>query len=239
MLKKISIFLSIVSTCSLWAVTSPSSLKLKVYQIAVALSDDCSSPIVLFTSTTGQEQNFLANPSLGRGSLDDGTYNCIMITMDDVIKFTPLVNDGATCTGGTEYSIDLCRTTATSNGEVVWSTTDLLEGTTTTSTECAGTSQVVGAGGVANKVTLYLRTNAVLQSNGNSQYTGSWLKGTTTAFSVDSGAGPSVNTPNGIQLASPFVVSGGGSGIFYVDATGQVTGAGANCEMNAPEFGFR
>lgn len=223
-----------------WAVTSPSSLKLRVYQIAVSLSTDCSSPKVLFTSIAGSEKDFINNPSLGSGDLEDGTYNCVMITMDDVIKFTPAANDGGSCLGGTEYEIDLCRNTASSGGETVMSTTDLLEGTTfSMGTQCAGTDQIVSSGGVANKVTLYLRTNALAQNHADAQYLGSWLKGTTTALSVSGGTGPSVDRPNGINLTAPFVVSGSASGVFYMDATNQVTGAGANCEMNAPEFGFR
>lgn len=222
------------------AVTSPTSLKLHIYQVAVALSNDCSSPQVIFSSTTGAERDFISSPVLGSGSLANGTYNCVMITMNDVIKFTPSANDGATCTGGTEYAIDLCRTTASSGNEPVWSTTDLLEGTTTTSAvQCSGTSQVVGSGGVANKVTLYLRTNSLPSTNPDAQYTGSWLNGSVAAFSVDGGNGPSVARENGIQLTAPFVVSGTAAGTFYLDARNKVDGTGGNCEMNAPEFGFR
>lgn len=239
-MKKIALaMLMALSTQLAFSATSPTSLKIKVYQVAVALSADCSSPTVIFSSASGTEKDFMTNPTLGSGSIADGTYNCVMITMDDVIKFTPAANDGGSCLGGTEYSIDLCRDTASSGGETVFSTTDLLEGTVTTTTQCSGTSQIVGSGGVANKVTLYLRTTALPQNHADSQYTGSWLKGTTTANSVSGGTGPSANQANGIQLASAFVVSRGGAGVFYMDATNQVTGAGANCEMNAPEFGFR
>lgn len=212
-----------------FAVTDPTSLKVKVYQIAVAENADCSDPQVIFTSTAGSEKDFITNPTLGSGSLADGTYNCVMITMDDVIKFTPLANDGATCTAGTEYAIDLCR---------VGEDTDLLESTTTTSTACVGTDQSVSAGGIANKVTLYLRTTSPANNSGDADDVYSWKKGTVLANA--NGAGnPSVDSANGIQLTTGFVVSGTKTGIFYVDASSQVTGAGANCEMNAPEFGFR
>jgi len=187
-----------------------SSLTMNVYQIAVALDADCSNPQVIFQSTAGTLKDFLANPTLGSGNLADGTYNCIMITMDDVISFKPSANEGANCVMGATYQIDVCRAP---------STTDLLTGTTTTNPICAGTDQTVSAGGVANKVTLYLLTGTSGAAN--------------SAFQKGVGAN------NGIALASPFIVAGAETGIFYLDATGQVQSQNGHCEMNAPQFGFR
>ncbi len=235
---KILMFLSMASF-NTFAVTDPSELKIKVYQVSVSLSSDCTSPVTILTSATGVETDFMASPTLGSGTLADGTYNCVMITMEDVIKFKPLANDGAVCTAGTEYSIDLCRNQASSGGNALYSFTDLLLGTTFTSTECQGTSQIVASGGISNKVTLFLRTTAPSSASIDADDVTSWKKGTVAALSQNGGTGPSVVTDNGIQLSSPFVVLGSRIGIFYVDARGQVTGAGANCEMNAPEFGFR
>lgn len=217
------------------------SLKINVYQVAVSLNENCSSPQVIFTSTAGTEKDFLANPTLGNGSLANGTYNCVMITMDDVIKFTPSANTGATgkCVAGTEYAVDLCR----AGGSALENYTDLLVGTTTTNTQCAGTHQSVSPlalGGVANKVTLYLRTTAPANNNPDAQYVTAWQKGTVLEDSNAPGQ-PSVDSANGIQLTAPFVVSGTSTGTFFLDATGKVQEASsnANCEIDAPVFGFR
>lgn len=224
-------------TFSAVAATNPSELTLKIYQVSVSLSADCSSPTTILSSTEGQEMDFMSNPILGSGTLADGTYNCVMITMDDVIKYRPVANDGATCVAGTLYAQDLCRDQA-STGSALQSHTDLLEGSTTTSTECAGTDQIVGSGGIANKVTMYLRTTSPASAHADSDNVTSWAKGTVLANSQGAGE-PGANAENGLQLTAPFIVSGTKTGVFYLDATGQVTGAGANCEMNAPEFGFR
>lgn len=220
------------------ALTSPTSLKLTIHQVAVALNEDCSSPIVIFTSgnAAGTESNLLISPALGSGNLANGTYNCIMITMEDAIKFTPTANDGASCLGGTEYTIDLCRNTASSSAHQ--SMTDILVGTTTTNTECSGTAQAIPGGGISNKVTLYLRTNALVNGHSDQNHVTSWRAGTA-AIGASDGTNPTVARPNGIQLASPFVVSGTKTGIFYLDATNKVNGAGGSCEMDAPLFGFR
>jgi hypothetical protein len=228
-------------TFSAVAATSPSELILKIYQVSVSLSADCSSPTTILSSVDGQEMDFMSNPVLGSGTLADGTYNCVMITMDDVIKYRPVANDLPGCTAGTLYAQDLCRNQVSSSGSVLFSHTDLLEGTTTTSTECAGTDQVVGSGGIggiANKVTMYLRTTAPASAHGDSDNVTSWGKGTVLQDSQGPGE-PAADAANGLQLVDPFIVAGTKTGVFYLDATGQVSNNGGNCEMNAPEFGFR
>lgn len=220
---------------SSFGVISPSSLKLKVYQVAFALSDDCSNPQVVFSSVAGVESDFLSAPTIGSGPLDDGTYNCVMITMDDVIKYTAGATEG-NCTAGVEYTGDLCRNQANSGGIFIQSHTDLLIGTTTTSTECQGTDP--GAGGIANKVTMYLRTNGLAFSDPNSEYVGSWLKGTA-AIGAAGGGNPTSPLPNGGLLSSPFIKTGSVTGVFFADATNFLDGTGGYCELSGAKFGFR
>lgn len=202
------LMISLLLSTSLFAVTNPTELNLKIYQISVALNVDCSDPQLIFQSTAGVTKDLIADPTLGSGTLADGTYNCVMITMDDVISYKPLANDGVNCVAGTTYAIDLCRTPET---------TDLLTGTTFTTPTCAGTDQSTTAGGLANKVTLYLRS-------GVSGLLSSWMK---------------TNANDGIPLTAPFVVNGTETGIFYIDATNQIQDNGSQCEMDAPVFGFR
>lgn len=238
MKKLLPIIFSILIPIAAQADTDATSIKLTVHQVAVALNEDCSSPIVIFTSPSaaGTESDFLAAPTLGSGTLGSGTYNCVMITIEDAIKFKPLANDGTKCTAGAEYTIDLCRNTASSDAHS--SMADVLVGTTTTSTECSGTSQTIPGGGSSNKVTLYLRTNALATNHADAQYVTAWRAGTTAIGAAGNG-NPTTAQPNGIQLTSPFVVSGSKTGTFYLDATNLVVGSGSNCEMNPPVFGFR
>ena len=234
---KIYTFICLTSlSFNIFANVDPSSLKLKIYQVAVALNTDCSSPRVIFTSATGSEVDFISNPVLGRGNPGDGTYNCIMVTMDDVIKFTPVSTTGS-CTGGVEYSLDTCRDQVSSNNLPMSSHTDLLIDTTFTETECQGTAQM-GSGIVPNKVTMYIRTSAPESSNPNSDFVSVFKSGVSAIN--DNGSGkPTAITNNGIHLTNPFVVSGSRSGVFYADATSNVDGNNTNCEMMPPKFGFR
>jgi hypothetical protein len=184
----------------------PSNVTLRIYQVAVALNADCSNPIVIFRSTGGRVANFITNPVLGSGNLADGSYNCIMMTMSDTITYSPSVNDGTYCVAGTSYTADICR---------AGTYTDLMEGTTSTYTQCLGTNST--SGGVDNKVTVYVRTGAP----GNGEL----------AFRVT----------HGIQLLAPFVVSGRKNGTFYVDAAGSIQSNESvqYCENLPSPLGFR
>jgi hypothetical protein len=166
---------------SVFANTSASSLKINIYQVSVSTSVDCSNPITILSSVAGTETDFMSNPVIGTGTVPDGTYPCLMITMDDVIKYTPLANDGA-CTAGVEETADLCRDLASTGGVAPerYSYTDLLIGTTfTENVECQGTDGSVSSGGIANKVTLFLRTTAPTVGSPEEEWVNSWKKGTT------------------------------------------------------------
>lgn len=234
------LFITFFSLAS-FAVTSASSLKLKIYQVSVSASTDCSSPITILSNTVGVETDFMTNPVIGSGTVPDGTYPCMMITMDDVIKYKPLANDLPGCTVGTEYTADLCRDLASTGGagQERYSFTDLLIGTTfTPNVECQGTDRTIATGGIANKVTLYIRTTAPTVGSPNEDDVNSWKKGTALANSVSAG-NPNADTDNGINLASPFVVNGSKVGVFYAETTNLVQNNAGDCELNGVIFGFR
>lgn len=86
----------------------PSSLKIKVYAVYASVSAQCTNPIQIFQNDVGAFQDFLGNPTLGGGDLDDGTYNCIIIKMSSIIKHTPLATD-TSCVAGTEYTGGVCN----------------------------------------------------------------------------------------------------------------------------------
>jgi len=92
------------------ASTNASSLKLQVYSVMLSTSPQCTAPVTVFSSSTPTEVDFLVAPTLGSGNPPDGSYPCVIIKMQDTIKFKPSSNDGISCVGGTEYTTDVCQT---------------------------------------------------------------------------------------------------------------------------------
>lgn len=92
-----------------FAVTDPSSLKIKMRKMAVSTSPFCTNPITVFSTSSPTYLEMSAGPTLGTGALEPGTYPCVIMEMSDQVKITPAANDGANCTGGTEYTMDICN----------------------------------------------------------------------------------------------------------------------------------
>ena len=131
--------------------TDASSLKLQVYSVMLSTSPLCTNPYTVFTSDTAREVDFLSAPMLGSGNPPDATYNCVIIKMSDIIKFTPATTLGL-CNAGTEYSADICR--ADNSG-----TTQAPGGAPVS---CTGTD----AARSADQVYLYLTTNPSVANGG-------------------------------------------------------------------------
>ena len=187
-----------------------SSLKLQVYSVMLSTSAQCTSPVTVFSSATATEVDFLALPTLGSGNPPDATYNCVIIKMSDLIKFTPSTSAGL-CTAGTQYTADVCRS---DNGGM----TQAPDGVGAPSM-CSGTDP--GAP-VSDAVYLYLTTNASAGTGGNT-------------FMQPTGAG----STNGLNLTAPLVIAGAAKSKFVVNATGKVGSDNVSCGMNPPVFGFQ
>jgi hypothetical protein len=123
----------------------PSSLKVKVYAVYASLSAQCTSPRQIFRNDAGNFVDFLTNPILGDGDLDDGTYNCVIIKMSSIIKHTP-VTTADSCMSGIEYTGGVCNASD--------SATDL----DNVPIACAGDG--TNAGSVDNTVYMYLTTDS-------------------------------------------------------------------------------
>lgn len=186
-----------------------SSLKLQVYSVMLSTSPLCTSPVTVFSSPSATEVDFLSTPTLGSGNPADATYNCVIIKMSDLIKFTPSATSGS-CTAGTEYVADVCRS---DNG----GTTHAPDAAGAT-TNCTGTDAVPHA----DAVYLYLTTNASAGSGGQT-----FVQPT------------SVSSTSGLNLTAPLVISGSAKSKFVVNATGKVSGSDTTCGMNPPVFGFK
>ena len=130
----------------------PSSLKVKVYAVYASVSKLCTSPIQIFLNT-GTYVDFLSGPTLGGGDLPDGTYNCVIIKMSDIIKHTPKTSDGVGCVAGTEYTAGVCR-----SPQVVTA----LDGSNIT---CRGDGSTTGS--IDDTVYMYLTTDTAASTGNN------------------------------------------------------------------------
>lgn len=188
-----------------------SSLKLQVYSVMLSTSPLCSNPYTVFSSTTPTEVDFLATPTLGSGNPPDGRYECVIIKMSDIIKFTPKSSEGL-CLAGTEYKSDVCRS---DNGGMTQAPDAV-----GAPTACSGTD----AGPVADPVYLYLTTNTSAGVKGGN--------GNTFMQPAD------VASANGLNLTAPLLIGGTSRSKFVVNATGKVGSDGVSCGMDPPVFGF-
>jgi hypothetical protein len=191
-----------------WALDA-SSLKLQVYSVMLSTSPLCTSPITVFSSATPTEVDFLAAPTLGSGNPPDATYECVIIKMSDLIKFTPSTSAGL-CSATAQYTADVCRT---DNG----GTTQAPDAVGAPSA-CHGTD----AAPVSDAVYLYLTTNASAGTGGNT-----FMPPT------------SASSTNGLNLTAPLVIAGTAKSKFIVNAKGKVGDDGFSCGMNPPVFGFQ
>jgi hypothetical protein len=186
-----------------------SSLKLQVYSVMLSTSAQCTSPITVFSSATPTEVDFLSTPTLGSGNPPDATYNCVIIKMSDLIKFTPSSTSGL-CTAGTQYTADVCRS---DNGGMTQAPDAV-----GAPNACTGTD----AAPVSDAVYLYLTTNASAGTGGNT-------------FMQPTGT----SSTNGLNLTAPLTIAGAAKSKFIVNATGKVGDDGVSCGMNPPVFGFQ
>ena len=186
-----------------------SSLKLQVYAVMLSTSPQCTSPVTVFSSATATEVDFLAAPTLGSGNPPDGTYQCVIIKMSDLIKFTPSTTSGL-CTAAVQYTADVCRT---DNGGTTQAPDPV-----GAPNACSGTD----AAPVSDTVYLYLTTNPLAGTGGNT-------------FMPPTGP----TSTNGLNLTAPLVIAGAARSKFIVNATGKVGDDGVSCGMNPPVFGFQ
>jgi hypothetical protein len=208
---------------------SASSIKLKVYKMAVSTSPLCTGLItVLDNGNTPTEVDFLQNPSLGSGSLADGTYPCIVIEFSDLVKFTPSSNSTSTnCLASTEYTLDVCR----AGGD----TSVLIDGTVT---NCTGTS---GAN---------INTYGTFGDDRVAMYISTATTGGADVFNRPTALG---DNAHGLNLGAALTIAGSSSGKFVVNPVGKVcdnnnasceggpggSGVGTGrCEMGPPAFSF-
>jgi hypothetical protein len=103
------------------AVANPSSVKVKIYEMRVSKAANCSNSITIFSNPSGTTQDMVSNPTLGAGAIPNGTYQCIMVKIDNQITYIPATTDGA-CIQGNSFIRNIFRSGSTSidpNGNTI------------------------------------------------------------------------------------------------------------------------
>ncbi|MCY4643746.1 MAG: hypothetical protein OXB88_03925 [Bacteriovoracales bacterium] len=210
---------------------SASSLKLKVYKIGFSSSGDCSNPVVV--DLTGEYLDFSNNPDLGSGTIPARNYKCVMIEMSDHIKFTPAQDEGAHCTGGTEYPQDVCVNDGLDLSQ--FPATKSLDGTELTGCR---------SGNQEDRLVMYLsvesKTNDFFNTNSSSAVRFYFFPPRSQGpLQLDFG-GSTYDLYGGFHLMNSFNAASNNLGVFYMDTTGKVASDNTNstCEIDTPDFGF-
>ena len=191
---------------------SPSSLKLKVYKMAVSTSPLCTDlTTVIDNGDSPTEVEFVGGVTLGSGTVSNGTYPCIVIEFSSFIKFTPSSNStSGNCSTGTEETLDVC-----SSG-----TSALIDGTTTT---CASSTD--------NKVAMYLSTASTSTTGADAFNKPTSLSDGSNGFNLGSSL-----TVSG-TASGKFVVDPSGKVCDSNDSG--CSGSGSSCELEPPTFSFQ
>jgi hypothetical protein len=213
-----------ISGSVLSAPLNASSLRLKVYKMAVSTSPACTElTTVIDNGNSPSYIDFKANPNLGSGNLADGIYPCVVIEFSDNIKVTPATT-GVRCNSTVETTQDVCRD-YDGSGPSTPPTSTLIDGSITTCDEND------------NRVAMYLTTAAANASE-------------TDAFNPPGCDTLACDSDTGITLLSSLSVSGTAVGKFTVDTDGKVCdgndgGSGVcagetstTCNMLPPNFSF-
>ncbi len=90
-----AIFLSLVTVSVFGQDAEPAaeirdatSIKYKIYKIALSTSAECTSPVTLLESATGVQSDLLATPTFAKCKIPAGTYRCVMIELSKNINTT-------------------------------------------------------------------------------------------------------------------------------------------------------
>jgi hypothetical protein len=103
---------------ALWGAAS--SVTIHLYALWISQSANCSNPILVQQHpAAGVDRDFLLNPVLFQGTPANGSYQCVMFKMSDVLRMQPATSFGA-CVAGVEYRGDIYR-----EGESDWKDIEL------------------------------------------------------------------------------------------------------------------
>jgi hypothetical protein len=98
----------------------PSAVRMGMYTLWISTNGDCSSPtLVQDYGEAGEVKDLVQSPVLFSAAAADGTYECVIIRMSDVIGFESASSFG-TCQANVAYEQDIYR-----EGQSDWKDADL------------------------------------------------------------------------------------------------------------------
>jgi hypothetical protein len=218
MVQRLSLIAVLLGAGPLFAGVNTTSLKIKVYGAWVSASGDCSNPVEILNSTAGTEMDFQQSPTIAQKAIPASTYKCLVLKIDDVIKFTPSAAIGP-CVAGTEYLLDICQPQNTVRTSKDVTTSAIINCTSSLTTP--------------DKVFIYVSRNSACVGDGTTtggctQYIQAFL--------------PPVqpnDTTNGIKLQNDITISVDTTGSFVINTDGKVVNNGGQCGMDPPLFGYK
>jgi hypothetical protein len=98
----------------------PAAVSIAMYALWISSNADCSAPtLVQNYGDAGSLKDLVQNPVLFSADAADGTYECVIFRMSDVVGFQSATTFG-TCEAGTAYEQDIYR-----EGQTDWKDADL------------------------------------------------------------------------------------------------------------------
>jgi hypothetical protein len=96
------------------------SVTIHLYALWISNSANCSNPVLVQQHpAAGVDKDFMQHPVLFQGTPANGSYQCVMLQMSDVLRMKPATSFGS-CVANLEYSGDIYR-----EGETDWVDVDL------------------------------------------------------------------------------------------------------------------
>ncbi len=198
------------------AAVDTAEANIKLYQAYFSENEDCSDPILFLD---GEEEalgyfevDMAASPTIGDGSIAEGTYQCVIFKMSDQVTFTPSATEGD-CIAGTEVEMDVCRDYGEES--TAPTVTDAVTGEEATCADADGTEDTIW---------VYVSTGSTT-TGGDEDHN---------AFAPPTDSEPT----NGFLLSDEIVISGDITGTFIFGTDDKVSASFGECDMQAPDFGF-
>jgi hypothetical protein len=198
-----------------------SSVKLTIYGVWLSANGDCSDSVEILNSTTGTEIDIMDSPTIADHAITADVYKCLIIKMNDVVKFKPETTSGH-CTAGVEVSLDTCKTTGSTA-----SSKNPFTGATIT---CSNSTDLA----TGDQLFLYVSRNAFCPDS-------------ITTGCDDPSTPPNAFLPpveaddhlHGVTLQDNITISADTIGNFIFNTNGKVGDDGSDCNMEPPVFGYR
>lgn len=115
-MKKQFIYIIIVSLLialapQVMAAVGTAEATVKLYRAYLSENADCSDPVLFLDGEAEEAGHFEvdmdATPTIGEGTIAEGTYQCVIFKMSDQVTFTPDATEDE-CIAGTQVEMDVC-----------------------------------------------------------------------------------------------------------------------------------